>query len=212
MESLLWSADTLALTASNYRTARDGAHLVAAGIFVAQAPGTANFLRLDRPLRIEPKQKYLLDFAFPQGGNTRGVIEITGKTFHREYGLPDYGGSESFGAGGEHNSMVPVSTTSADPVDLDLRFFPDHAAPTDSSIRARLLEYDPSALPVRLDSLIPYRVRVKAPSAGWLETPRMHQIGYSAAVNGQPCGRSPLSRWVGLGRRSRRGVPGGTGL
>ncbi len=193
IESRLWSADTRALTASNYQAARDLAHLIVAGNFVAPAPATALFLQFDRPLRIEPKHRYLLDFDFPQGANTRGVIEMTGKTFHREYGLPDFGGSQSFGAGGEHNSMVPVSTSSTDPVDLDLRFYPEHAAPTNSGIRARLLEYDPSALPVQLDSLIPYRVRVKAPAAGWLETPRMHQVGYVAAANGRPAAvrRSP---------------------
>jgi hypothetical protein len=193
IETLLRSADTFAPTASNYDAAKAAAREIAAEAFPPMVPSRANFSQLDKPLRIEPGQRYLLDFDFPQGGETRGVLEIAGNTFHRVYGLPEYGGARSFGAGGSHKSLIPLSTSAGSPVELRLRYFPETATSAGSPIRVRLLEYDPSALPVQLDSLIPYRVRVRSPSAAWLETPRMHQVGYSAMVNGRPAAvrRSP---------------------
>ncbi len=185
MEVVLRSADTLTPLAGNYEAAKASSHLVASGALVHPAPGTANFDQIDKPFRIEPGRSYLLDFYFPQGGDTRGVIEIAGNTFHREYALPEFGGSKSFGAGGDHRSLVPVSTSASGPVDLRLRFFPEVLRPTDPIIRVRLLEYDPSTLPIRLESLVPYRVRVKSPRPGWLETPRMHQVGYVAKADGR---------------------------
>ncbi|HXQ82328.1 MAG TPA: hypothetical protein VN775_13505 [Opitutaceae bacterium] len=189
MENRLRSADTLALTATNYGAARASGTTVASGRFgtVPVVPGY--YVQLDKTLRIEPGRRYLLDFDFSQGSDTHGVIDMFGRTFHRGYALPEYGGSRAFGAGGEHNPLVAVSTSSAEPVDLTLRFFPDKpqpgANPAIPTIGVRLLAYDPAALPVQLDSLIPYRARVRSPSAGWLETPRMHQLGYVATVNGR---------------------------
>jgi len=205
MENRLRSADTLALTATNFGAARASAKVAGSGAFRAFPGGSANFVQLDSRLRIEPGRSYLLDFDFPQGGDTRGVIEISGKTFLRKYAVPEYGGSKAFGAGGEHSSLVALSTTSADPVDLTLRFFPEGPLPDPKAhtppIRVRLLAFDPSSLPVRVESLIPYRARVRSPSAGWLETPRMHQLGYFATVNGSPAPvrRSPDGlTWIGV--------------
>jgi len=197
MENRLRSAETLELTATNYAAARASGKAVASGKFgtVPAVPG--NFVQLDKTLRIETGRRYLLDFDFPQGSDTRGLVEMFGRTFHRGYVLPEYGGSKAFGAGGEHNPLVAVSTTSAEPVDLTLRFFPAKPHPGGhagiSAIGVRLLVYDSSALPVQLESLIPYRARVRNPSPGWLETPRMHQLGYVATVNGRaaPIRRSP---------------------
>jgi hypothetical protein len=52
--------------------------------------------------------------------------------------------------------------------------------------KVRLLGYDRDALPVRVDSWIPYRARVRSPEAAWLETPRVFQTGYEARVDGRP--------------------------
>ncbi len=197
MENRLRSASTLAVTATNYDAAKAAGDELASGKFGTIPGGPGGFVQLDRTLRIEPGLRYLLDFDFPQGGGTHGVMQIFGKSFHREYGLPEYGGSKAFGAGGEHNSLVALSTSSAKPEELTLRFFPEPPQPgapgTIPAIGVRLLLYDPSGLPVRLESLIPYRTHVKSPSAGWLETPRMHQLGYVATVNGHAAAirRSP---------------------
>jgi hypothetical protein len=192
METRLLSADARGPIATNYNAAKSSARVVGVGTFGPFRGGPANFLQLDRSLRIEPGRSYLLDFDFAEGGNTHGVMQIFGKTFHREYALPEFGGPKAFGAGGDHNPLVALSTSSGAPVDLTLRFFPEKAQPdgraVNTTIRVRLLAYDPSTLPVQLESLIPYRVHVRSPSAGWLETPRMHQLGYVATVNGRPAG------------------------
>jgi hypothetical protein len=211
METLLRSTDTLQPIASNYEAAKATARLDASGAFVPPVPGTANFAQLDKRFRIERGRSYLLDFSFPQGSATRGVIEIAGRTFHREYALPEYGGSKAFGAGGDHRSLVPLSTSSPTPVDLTLRYFPESAQPADPVIRVRFLEYDPSALPIRLESLIPYRVLVKSPAAAWLETPRMHQVGYIAMANGHRGSATTTASTRASSRPARSSTPGSSG-
>jgi hypothetical protein len=49
-----------------------------------------------------------------------------------------------------------------------------------------LREYDPAALPVRLESLLPYRARVTSGTHALLETPRLAIPGYRALVDGAP--------------------------
>lgn len=190
MENRLRSEDTLAVTATNYGAARASGRIIAAGRFGTAPTGPGGFVQLDRTLRIEPGRRYLLDFDFPQGAETLGVMQISGKTFRRVYGLPESGGAKAFGAGGGHSPLLAVWTTAAEPEDLTLRFFPDSPA-TLPPIGVQLVLYDPSSLPVQLESLIPYRARVLSPSAGWLETPRMHQLGYAATVDGRP---APIRR------------------
>jgi hypothetical protein len=52
--------------------------------------------------------------------------------------------------------------------------------------RVSVNEYDPSRLPIQVNSWIPYRADVRSPQRAWLETPRMFQRGYVASVNGNP--------------------------
>jgi hypothetical protein len=47
-------------------------------------------------------------------------------------------------------------------------------------------EYDPKALPVALNSLIPYRASVSTGSGGWLETFILYLPGYRAWIDGNP--------------------------
>jgi hypothetical protein len=185
MESRLLTADAQGENISNYTAAKGEARVVASGTFVPTQPGTAIFQLLNRHLQIEPGRRYLLDFEFPELADTHGILELQGTGFYREYGLPEFGGARSFGAGGKHNSLMPVWTTLSTPVDLTLRFYPENTSLTADPIRVRLLEYDREALPVMLKSLIPYRARVISPQAGWLETPRMHQLGYIGKANGR---------------------------
>ena len=41
-----------------------------------------------------------------------------------------------------------------------------------------LIPYEPSTLPLRMISLIPYRVEARSKSGGWLETSRIFLPGY----------------------------------
>lgn len=186
IENRVLSSGAFAPIAANYEAARERSRTLASGTFVPKAPGTSSYFPFDRPLRIEPGRRYLLDFTFPQGGDTHGTLEVSGRGFYRTYGLPDYGGPRSFGAGGVHQSLMPIWTTGAEPIDLAMRFYPDAISWPAPPPRARLLEYDPSLLPVVIKSLVPFRARVRSAAEGWLETPRMHQLGYIAMANGRP--------------------------
>ena len=49
---------------------------------------------------LEPGRHYLLECNFQKPGRAIGVLQLKGRTFFREYLLPEYGGSLAFGAGG----------------------------------------------------------------------------------------------------------------
>ncbi len=117
-----------------------------------------------------------------------GVLQIVGREFFREYGLPEHGGARAFGVGAGHLDVIPVWTTGGSPEDLTVRFFPSLPVTMAEGLQfaseVRLLAYDPAGLPVRVDSWIPYTARVRSPVPGLLETPRMFQDGYAARVDG----------------------------
>jgi hypothetical protein len=62
-----------------------------------------------------------------------------------------------------------------------------------AGVSMRALAFDPAALPLAVESLVPLSVRVHAPAAGFLETPRVFIPGYNATVNASPArvGTSP---------------------
>ena len=81
----------------------------------------------------------------------------------------------------------PLWTDQDHPEEITLEFrTTGEWAPRDFSTLGtyRFLAYDPAQLPVEVRSLIPYRARVTAPAAAWLETPRMYQDAYQAVVDG----------------------------
>lgn len=188
-ENGLLSRDSLARIATNADAALASAHLESASEFSWDLSSRSDCAELEQRLRIEPGRFYLLQFDFARPDATSGVLQIDGPHLFREYGLPEHGGSRAFGAGAEHTNVIPISTT-ADAQELLLRFFPSEPIPTDRVAppvaNVRLLSYDSGALPVRVDSWIPYRARVRSPEDAWLETPRVFQTGYEARVNGSP--------------------------
>jgi hypothetical protein len=188
IENHLLARDSFAPISTNDAAALRAGHLVAEADFEGEDPAHLGSFGLGKPLKIEGGRFYLLDFDFLHP-EIPGVLEITGAHFFREYGLPEFGGTRAFGAGGEHSSTLSLWTT-AGTEDLAVQFIPVPALPAQEAApqigHARLIEYDRNALPVRVDSWIPYRARVDSPAAAWLETPRMFQVGYVAAVDGAP--------------------------
>jgi len=190
MENRLRPADTLAFVDTNLNAALAAGRLVTQSDFVWPINEEPNLLRLATTLRLEPGQRYLLQFTFAELAKAQGMIEITGKTFFRDYALPDYGGTKSFGAGGEHASAISVWTSSTTAEEITVRFYPAAGAGPVSTLvpfaQVRLLAYNEADLPVRVESWIPYRALVRSGAAAWLETPRMFQTSYVARVNGVP--------------------------
>lgn len=190
LENHLLARDTLAQIAADAPAAATSGHLEAEGDFSWKTAGRLDYLDLDAVFTIRPSRAYLLDFDFPKPSEVRGELEIAGSHFFRVYGLPEHGGAKAFGAGGEHSRFLPVWTTADGAQRLTLRYVPLAAFPSRDEVpriaHVRLLSYDPAALPVRVQSWIPYRTLVTSPAPAWLETPRMYQVGYRATVQGRP--------------------------
>lgn len=141
------------------------------------------------PFDLMPGRHYLLAFDFKDLSRAKGTLRISGTSLFRDYGLPDWGGARSFGAGGIHSTIVPLSTSRPEGETVTVRFLPDPALGPPGKFPpfggASLFAYDPARLPVRVASWIPLRAEVDSPAAAWLETPRMFVPGYRAWVDGR---------------------------
>lgn len=140
----------------------------------------------DAPARFQLtfRRHYLLSFQFLHP-EVEGVLQIKGTTLFRQYALPDYGSSESFGAGNLHSHLIPVDTSNPAGEAITLRFIPStNSASFGTLARVSLIDYSPSQLPVKVSSWIPYQATVTTPVSALLESPRMYQRGYTATVNG----------------------------
>jgi hypothetical protein len=189
LENHLLTGDLSGRLAANAAAALASGRTEEAGDFRWGSDGLSDHAELDRTLRIEPGKSYLLRFDFAEPDQIHGVLQISGKHFFREYGLPEHGGSRAFGAGADHADALPLWTTSG-PEALTVRFYPLTPNPPGqqgpSVARVELISYDRGVLPVRVESWIPYRAEVRSPEAAWLETPRVYQTGYAASVDGKP--------------------------
>jgi hypothetical protein len=190
LENRLLAKDSQAPILENADAALALGKLVSTARFVRGSGGQSGTVELDRPFVIEPGRSYLLQLAIARKGYAVGVLQIQGREFLRVYGLPEHGGPRSFGVGGSHLGVIPIWTTTGESESLMVRFFPSPPVSVDQALQfaseVRLLAYDRDALPVRVESWIPYSARVSSPAAALLETPRMYQPGYGALVDGKP--------------------------
>jgi len=158
-----------------------------AGLFTGVLDANPGILDLSPALNLAPGKHYLLAFGFMDRGYA-GTLLIEGKDFFRQYSLPLSGEPRAFGTGPESSRVIPLWTSSGSPVDVRLRFIPTTGgSPMGYSPFARfeLIEYSPDRLPIRLESLVPYRARVRSDSPVFLETPRLVVPSYEATVDGR---------------------------
>lgn len=142
----------------------------------------------NQPFVLHPRERYLAVCSFSDD-LPAGVLQFLGPEQMREYALPAYGESRSFGVGGEHTPMLSLWTSSSVPEPIRAHFFPD-----DPTLAARLSApvtisvYSAKDAPpiARITGWHPFAVETGADAAGWLETPRMFLSGYAATVNGHP--------------------------
>jgi len=190
MEERLLARDTLAPIATNPAAALATGREVFSGYFGPSFQPGMSWLELPTPLTLEPHRRYLLACEFLKPEKAIGVLQFTGRSFFREYALPAYGGLKAFGAGGEHANWLSLWTSAPAAEKVTVRFLQASEAGTPGELapfaHLRLFVYDPAVLPVQVEDWIPYRARVCSPAPAWLETPRMFQTGYVAAVNGRP--------------------------
>jgi len=156
--------------------------------FVQTADGAA----LASPLQLVPGH-YLLDFLFKDPAR-RGTLVLSAEDIWRGYPLPDSGGELAFGAGPQRPSNLALAIDGPAPEHVDIRFFATNKFDAGSDFAdLRVLPYQPSTLPLRMISLIPFSADVRSDSGGWLETSRLYLPGYRATVDAQtaPVARSP---------------------
>lgn len=160
---------------------------VLGGVFTGILDANPGILDLSPALTLQPGRRYLLAVEFFSRGYS-GTLLMEGKDFFRQYNLPFSGEPRAFGSGPESSRVVPLWTSSSLPVEVRLRYIP---SPGESPLsftpfaRFELREYSSGQLPVQLDSLIPYRARVKSESSVFLETPRLAVSSYGATVDGK---------------------------
>lgn len=159
------------------------------GVFVAHGGERPEILDLSQSFILQPDARYRLTFNFlvPPG---EAMLQLRGHTLFRQYPLPTAGGPRGFGMLAGHNRSLTLWTAQKEPEEVSLRVVGPGLASGPWAGR-RFAEFsferiEDLALPVQLESLLPLRARVTAPSTSYLETPRMFIPGYEASVDGQP--------------------------
>ncbi len=166
---------------------------IAQGVFIATNDHHTNFYNLSPSLILEPGRRYALTLDFI-GRPEPAILQFRGGGVFREYVLPDSGNGMSplhltraFGALPTSEHTISLWTDSARAVSVTgLCIAPGRAqVATFPFARFSLHAYRPDDLPIRVTSLMPYRVIAYTPEPAWLETPRMWLGRYRATVNGQ---------------------------
>jgi hypothetical protein len=146
-------------------------------------------LHLQPRLTLQPGRHYLLGFEFDPARDYRGILKMEGPDFVRVYRLPDAGNGLSFGTTAVSARWIALWQTTGRPEEIRLMWIPDDPAawsqPGMPFANFEMREYDPASLDIVVESLVPYRVKVNAPAAGYLETPRISYPTYRATVNGR---------------------------
>lgn len=201
LENRLLDLDTLDVAAANADAAapqpgaRGGgpqaAVLVQSGQWVGHSIGSSVHYELLPALHLEAGRPYALRVEFEEPG-TSGTLQITSKAMFREYALPDSGAGEgarprpqAFGSLASSSHVVPLFAPGSGPVaPLSMFVAPRFEGQTAPFARFWLYAYDPAKLPVAVTSWIPYRARVTAQRASYVESPRVWLNGWRAWVNG----------------------------
>ncbi len=164
--------------------------------FTGQLDANPGILNLQPALTLVPGKHYLLVLEFLDHDYT-GTLLIQGRDFSRIYRLPAAGNERAFGANPTNARWLALWQTTGQPEEVRLRWVPFASGARPESYvpfaNFELREYDPAALDVVLESLLPYRAAVNAPASSYLETPRLFIPSYRAIVDGHqvPAEKSP---------------------
>ena len=162
--------------------------LIDSGHLEGTVDANPGILDLSPTIRLEPKRHYELRFGFP-GTALKGILQLTGKTFFREYALPSSGERDSFGSGPTNSRNLGLWTTDPAGNTVTIRFIPMMRGIEIAELAHfgtfELYEFDPKSERVHLESLLPYKVSVSVSAPVILETHRVFIPGYRAWVDGQ---------------------------
>lgn len=176
---------------------------VAEGVFTGHSSGSRPFYNLKPDLTLEGGKHYLLKVFF-SAPKKAGWFQILGPNLFREYILPDSGVGvagqlgvpRGFGSLPSSSPYVSLFTDAPEQVPLQINFIEPDGQPAFPEIecaRFELWEYDPTRLPIRIQTYLPYRGTIESTKPAFLESPRMWLSHYRARVNGKrvPVLRSP---------------------
>ena len=135
-------------------------------------------------LRLEPDHTYFVRFLFGDEP-AHGTLQLLGRNIYREYCLPMSGESQAFGSTETNREGFSLWTTAPTPDDVEIRFYAQPGrAPTKNLGDVELIAVNRAALPLRLQSVDPFRISVTHSAPAWLETPKLFLPGYVASVDG----------------------------
>jgi hypothetical protein len=149
-----------------------------------------DWLTLEPKIELDPGQHVLIRFDF-LGKYPPGYLIVQGQAIYREYQLPESGRNYAFGftPGNTRTLSLWNSGASHESVQLSVdRKGPnayDPPAPGPYWLMY-LTQYEPKRAPIELYSLTPLRLRVDAPTAGYVESFRSLIPGYKVYVDGNP--------------------------
>lgn len=150
----------------------------------------SNWFNIVPAITVEPGEHLLLRFEFDPNHTYNGYMIMPAEDAYREYHLPDSGLDKAFGIGGLRTSVLSLwnSCKTAEHYRLSVSREHGNDLKVDGGLFADLSisELDPKALPIRLDSFIPYRASVSTKTGGWLETFVLYLPGYRALLDGSP--------------------------
>lgn len=141
-------------------------------------------------ITLEPGEHVLLRFEFDPDRAYNGFMILTSENIYREYHLPDSGMVKAFGIGGARTHVLSLSNSGDGIRRYHFSFSrePGNDLNSDGGLFANLsiAKYQPDALPIRLESTIPYRATVSTKTGGWLESFVLYLPGYRASMDGSP--------------------------
>lgn len=129
---------------------------------------------------VPPRSRILLRIAFARERESDRLL-VTGRRTGREVFLP------AVPADGARAHVVSLVNSGDEADAVRLTFLRARAEPLPAGdfADAEVIRYDESRHPISVESLMPYRARVRSPQAGTLELPRVFVPGYRAWVDGQ---------------------------
>jgi hypothetical protein len=145
-----------------------------------------NILVLGPALTLQPHTRYRLDFEFrvpPQ----EMMLQFVGPSMLRDYLLPAGGNARAFGMLPGNRPSLPLWTSLSQPEEVTLQLAASQIDARGLRVFAdfTLSPLNIEALPLRIESFIPLRIRVRTEEPALLETVRLFTEGYEASINGE---------------------------
>ena len=149
---------------------------VAAAGRAGAAPAWQPLTATPRALPVDPRHGYVLEFSFIPAMEP-GEIQLQSGSLYRSYLLPQSGGAAAFGSAAGNSRLIGFMPDEHDGQAIRVR-----STVPGASVRA--FAFAAESLPLRIDSLLPLRVRVGTSEPALLESPRVWVPGYRGTVDG----------------------------